>query len=268
MYGLPNTQAVIDAIADQIREEDTKKEQHVVKQSTVNSTGVGVAILTFPVIKPRRVGRTEFITIELVDEHYRFNTDHRRQGQASPSAAIIRTKKDSILILIDQRMLDWSSSDAPRWQQTISDTILYHELGHYFAGHLETTDPIFAERPFASLVNQTDLRHLDGRVNDVFPSIAAALLTGAISGEEAEADLYGMLTIDDPGKFLTLHSYLASVSDTLGIRMEHANRVNYLLERLEDTAFWTTIDRTKLPKVAFGYLRDMAKTPVSPVPSE
>jgi len=221
MHGLPITFEVIHAVADIIRAEDSAKAERTGPRPTsVASKAVGVFIIEKPdedeVVIPIR---------QTTDHDYQ--ADHRTIGKPVPNASMIKATDGSFFMIVDDTFMEWSKAEEAPWKQDIIDGILHHESGHYLAGHIQA-DP----RPKLMLdrIDEEALR----TANDPIPVIAEALLRGGVYTMELEADVHAMNTIDDPMKIVALHSYLASTSDTLGIRMEHSNRVDRLIEVLED----------------------------------
>lgn len=221
MHGLPITYDVIHAVADVIRTEDTAKHERTGERPTnVTSKAAGIFVIS------TNNKDDVFIPIRTTSD-YDYQSDHRNLDFKSPSASMIKATDGSFFMIVNETFIDWNKSEAQPWKQTLTEAILHHEAGHYLAGHLH------ADPSPKLMLDRIDLEALQ-KANDPIPVIAESLLKGGVYTMELEADIHAMNTIDDPIKIVALHSYLASTSDTLGVRMEHPNRVDRLIEVIED----------------------------------
>lgn len=218
MHGLPNNFETINAVADVIREEDNLKAiRKGERSSTVNGIVNGVVLIQQDEVDD------VYIPIQLTKD-YEYPSDHIIPGKESPNAMIIKNTEGQVFVVVNEIFMKWNNPAAPVWKQSISEAILHHEIGHYRAGHLADVPVLRLDR-----IDQDKLE----KANDVFPILAEALINGAVYSTELEADIQAMRSIDDPMKIIALRSYLATTSDTLGIRMENSNRVDRLIQTLE-----------------------------------
>lgn len=239
MYGFPKTQEVMDLISSLIKEEDDAKHARTgARPNTVNSKIRGLVAIEYP-------DKRELIPIEQT-VGYDFQTDHRRIGTETQNASFIKTTDGDIKIIANDSLIDNQLENMPEWKKSLGQAIIMHEIGHHLSGHLETKPKLKLDR-----IDYDRFK----KANDPTPVITEALLDGAVFDVELEADIQAMKIIDDPLKIIGLHAYLASTSDTLGVRMEHQNRVDRLIEILESDE-WNQQNSSNIPVVHYEVLTE------------
>lgn len=219
MLGFQVTEQSIQDLINQIRTEDTNKKLKIKKSKQLSTIFIGMIYFNN---KNNNVKKSVPIY---------FSSDYSFEeslcGHMFPTAVVIKpTGKKETFIAINQIMIEWylSTDESYGWRHYLARAILCHELGHIIAGHFKQKLPLEL-----SGIDNIQLE----KETDPFPILTRALLSGAIFTRELEADLWAIRISNDPSSVIHLHSYYATFSDTLGIRLEHANRVAELNKRMD-----------------------------------
>lgn len=236
MRGFPINPAVNVAIAEYIQAEDAVSTAAVGERLTnLISTHIGFVYMV------TNDGDDETLMIRLTKD-YNFQAKHYA-GVSKPNAALIKSSDTLTFIAVDETFVEWNKPTSPQWKQNICEAIIFHETGHYLCGHIKTTPQIRL-----NMVPQ-----LTEAMNHPLSPVVDVLLRGAVYDIELQADTMALCGIDDPMKIITMHAYLASVSETFGCRLEHSNRVDRLIEILESEE-WAARDFSKDGHIEIHYL--------------